>query len=239
MKDYIYTAVCKYSMNTTLGVFFPEYEVDTLNFELKEGPNGVWEFKDYVPLGYIDTSKIQYADKDGNIKETFDFVKNKLSIERFPETITQKDKENLIKDKEEILKSKENSLTMNIKHIEEMKKNEHKRLAELETFLSSIPYSLDDIYNQTLSQYPDSEKAIIPIFASMEKDEYAIFRKLYEIFNDYQKFYDDDENINETLDVEGMMNFFKNYFDHTKDELSSFLIDFQKLYILRMEDNLE
>jgi hypothetical protein len=239
MKDYIYTAVCKYSMNSTLGTFFPEYEVDTINFELKEGPNGVWEIKENVPLGFIDISKIQYADKDGNIKETFDFVKNKLSIDKFPDTITQNEKETLIKNKEEILKSKENSLTMNIKHIEEMKKTEHKRLAELETFLASIPYSLDDIFEKTTKELSDSEKEMIPIFAFMEKDEYSIFRKLYEIFFDYQKFYDDDTNNNNTLDIEGMMNFFKNYFDHSKDELSSFLIDFQKLYISRMEENLE
>lgn len=238
MKDYVYTAVCKYTINSTLAIFFPEMDVDLVNFELKEGPNATYETTESVPLGLIDISKIQYADKEGNIKETFDFVKNKLTIEKYPDIIAQNEKENLIKKKEEILKSKENSLTQNIRHIEEMKKTEHKRLAELENFLSSIPFSLDDIYEYTTKEIQDSEKDMITIFAYMEKDEYLIFRKLYEIFNDYQKFYDD-ENSNNTLDIEGMMNFFKNYFDHTKDELGSFLIDFQKLYISRIEDCLE
>ena len=119
-----------------------------------------------------------------------------------------------------------------------MKKTEHQRLNELEQFLSSIPFSLDDIFEYTTKEIPDCEKDMIPVFAFMEKDEYSIFRKLYEIFNDYQKFYDD-ENSNNTLDIEGMMNFFRNYFDHTKEDLVTLIIDFQKSYLSILEESLE
>lgn len=219
-------------------IFYPEYEnTDLISLELKDG-NGIYEVKKSIPFGDLDISKILYTDKEGNVKETFDFTKNKLIIDKFPDPLLPQEKENVIKKKEEILKSKQNSLTLNIKQIEEMKKTEHQRLNELELFLASIPFSLDDIFEYTIKEIQDCEKDMIPVFAYMEKDEYAIFRKLYEIFNDYQKFYDD-ENSNGTLDIEGMMNFFKNYFDHSKDELGSLTMDFQKLYISRLEDNME
>jgi hypothetical protein len=39
--------------------------------------------------------------------------------------------------------------------------------------------------------------------------------------------------------VEGMINMFKNYFDYSKDELGSLLMEYQKLYISRIEDTME
>jgi len=219
-------------------VFFPQYEhSDTISLELKES-NGIFQVNSKIPFGILDISKVQYTDKDGNIKETFDFIKNKLTIDKFPDPLLPGEKENSIKKKEEILKSKQMSLTSNIKEIEEFKKTENQRLNELEQFLASIPYTLDDIFEYTTKEIQDCEKDMIPIFAYMEKDEYFIFRKLYEIFSDYQKFYDE-ENSNNTLDVEGMINMFKNYFDYSKDELGSLLMEYQKLYISRIEDTME
>ncbi len=205
--------------------------------ELKESA-GVYQISTKIPFGDFNISKIQYTDKEGNVKELFDMIKYPVSIERFPNPLLPKQKADLIKMKEEILQSKQNSLTLNIEQIEEMKKTEHQRLNELEQFLSSIPFTLDEIFEYTTKEIQDCEKDMIPVFAYMEKDEYAIFRKLYEIFNDYQKFYDD-ENSNNTLDVEGMMNFFRNYFDYSKDELGSLIVDFQKLYISRIEESME
>jgi hypothetical protein len=238
LKDYVFTAVCKYIINRPLTAFFPKYEnSDNIVLELKESA-GVYQVSNKIPFGDLDISKIQYRDKEGNVKETFDFSKNKLTIEKYPDPLLPQEKENLVKKKEEILKLKQNSLTLNIKKIEEMKKTEHQRLNELEQFLSSIPFTLDEIFEYTTKEIQDCEKDMIPVFAYMEKDEYAIFRKLYEIFNDYQIFYDD-ENSNNTLDVEGMMNFFRNYFDYSKDELGSLIVDFQKLYISRIEESME
>lgn len=208
-----------------------------MNLVLQEA-SGVFQITKQLPFGDFDISKIQYSDKDGNVKETFDFIKNKLTIEKFPQPLLPHEKENAIKKKEEILKSKQNTLTLNIKQIEELKKSEHQRMNELEQFLASIPFTLDDIFEYTTKEIQDCEKDMIPVFAYMEKDEYAIFRKLYEIFNDYQKFYDD-ENSNNTLDIEGMINFFRNYFDYSKDELSTVLMDFQKLYLSRIEESME
>lgn len=237
-KDDVITAVCKYTINRPLLIFFPKYEnSDNIVLELKES-EGVYKISSKIPFGDLDISKFQYSDKEGNIKESFDFSKDKLTIEKYPDPLLPQEKENLIKKKEEILKSKQNSLTLNIKKIEEMKKTEHQRLNELEQFLSSIPFTLDEIFEYTTKEIQDCEKDMIPVFAYMEKDEYAIFRKLYEIFNDYQKFYDD-ENSNNTLDVEGMMNFFRNYFDHSKDELGSLNLDFQKFYVSRIEESME
>ena len=136
-------------------IFYPQYEnTDNITFELKEN-NGVYQMSSNIPFGDLDISKILYTDKEGNIKETFDFSKNKLVIEKFPDPLLPQEKENVIKKKEEILKSKQNSLTLNIKQIEEMKKTEHQRLNELEQFLSSIPFSLDDIFEYTTKEIQD------------------------------------------------------------------------------------
>jgi len=125
-----------------------------VNLVLQEA-SGVFQITKQLPFGDFDISKIQYSDKDGNVKETFDFIKNKLTIEKFPQPLLPHEKENAIKKKEEILKSKQNTLTLNIKQIEELKKSEHQRMNELEQFLASIPFTLDDIFEYTTKEIQD------------------------------------------------------------------------------------
>jgi len=238
-KDYVFSVacVCNYKIMSSLSVFFPgvkeEYAFDLDEIGAKN-KSELYQGIHKLPIGSLDFSKITYKDRDGNVKESVD-NKNKITIEKFPEPLLMPERENIIRQKESMIKSKELALRQNIKKIEEEKQTEEQRLRELQDFLQSLPFSLDEIFEYANKEIQDATKDLIAIFAHLEKDEYLIFKKLSEIFNDYCKFYDDSSQ-SESIDIEALMSFYKNYLDHKKEDLSSLLGDLQKFYLSRIDN---
>ena len=74
---------------------------------------------------------------------------------------------------------------------------------------------------------------MIQIFAFLEKDEYLLFKDLYDIYYDYTKYNKNEDNIT----LECLMNFYNHYFDHKKEELSTLLFDCQKFILNRSTIN--
>lgn len=123
------------------------------------------------------------------------------------------EREQIIREKEEAIKNKENELKGLINKLEEDKKKEEDRLQELQDFLYSIPFSLDDVYDATLTQIQGAEADLDPIFQSFNDNEFEYFRNLYEIFDDYSKYFNEDRNYGEFIDINAVKHFFLTYID--------------------------
>lgn len=234
-RDYLFWVTLSYKIHPPLMTFFPDAK-EMLTVELEEignkNKNELYQGIIKLPFGQVDYIKLHYKDKEGNEKETTDF-RNKVTIDRFPEPLLYNEREVLIRQKEAMIKSKESALRSSIKNIEQEKESEAQRLKELQNFLASLPFSIDDIFEYTNKEIPDATNDMIDIFSYLEKDEYFIFRKLFEIFSFYSKFYE--ESHTNTIDIEALMSFYKSYFDFKKDELASIVSDFKKFYISRVE----
>lgn len=123
------------------------------------------------------------------------------------------EREQIIREKEEAIKNKENELKSLINKIEEDKKKEEDRLQELQDFLYSIPFSLDDVYDATLTQIQGAEADLDPIFQSFNDNEFEYFRNLYEIFDNYSKYFNEDKDYGEFIDINAVKHFFLTYID--------------------------
>jgi hypothetical protein len=189
-----------------------------------------------LPLGSLIMQKLIYFDKEGGEKEA-DMKKNSVSLEIFPSPLLPEEKEKMIIDKEYVIKNKEINLKATIKQIEKDKLDEEIRVKELREFLESLPFSFDEIFEYTNKEIHDATKDLIKIFAYLEKNEYLIFKKLSEIFKDYCNFYESPDS--QVLDVESLMHFYKYFIDHSKPEMSNVIVDFQKFYLMRIENMLE
>jgi hypothetical protein len=206
--------------------------------EIGSGRNELYEANLKLPLGSIREKKILFCERDKTTyeKEVIDFNKNEVTILTFPEPLLAREKEKYIRLKESLIRNKEINLKESIRNIENKKISDEYRLRKIDEYLQSIPYTLEEIYEYVKNEIQFSEKDIIELFCFLEANEFLMFRKLYEIFSDYCKYYDD--NANQTIDFEAMMNFFKNYFEH-KMELKNLIPDFHRLYGDRYESNPE
>jgi len=114
---------------------------------------------------------------------------------------------------------------------------EQKRLRKLEETIFLIPYSLEEIFEYTTKEIPDTESEFIKVFANFENNEFELHIMLHDIFNDYFKYCKDqiEESLQEELtekviNVNAMMHFYMTYFDTAKDDLSGLLLEFQKFH---------
>lgn len=185
-----------------------------------------------LPQGALTLQKLIYFDKEGGEKEA-DLKKNSLTIEIFPNPLLPEEKEKMIFDKEYLIRTKESNLKVTIKQIQKEKLDEEFRVKELREFLDSLPFTFDEIFEYTNKEIHDATKDLTKIFAFLEKNEYLLFKKLSEIFNDYSEFYEDSST--QVVDVESLMHFYKYYIDHSKSEMSNVITDFQKYYQIRSE----
>ena len=114
---------------------------------------------------------------------------------------------------------------------------EQKRLKKLEETIFLIPYSLEEIFEYTTKEIPDTESEFIKVFANFENNEFELHIMLHDIFNDYFKYCKEaiEEKLQEELtekvfNVNAMMHFYMTYFDTAKDDLSGLLLEFQKFH---------
>lgn len=237
-KDFNFSVLLKYKMHHTSNSFFPAYVLtDQITIDLKETGKETYQATTDLPFGSLEVLKILFFDKENVTRETFDFSKNKILVEMFPEPLLLKEKEQIIRNKESLMREKEISLKKSIKQIEEQKFQEEQRLKELEEFLANIPYSLEEIFDYCSLELLDARKDLINIFAFLESEEYKYFKKIYQIFQSYAKFYDEDKN--PCLDIESLMHFYRSYFNPERDELSSIVNDFQKYFHSRYDEKNE
>jgi hypothetical protein len=225
-----------FKIHPPYGIFFPNQK-ENFNVLLEEigvkGKMELFQANMNMPVGNLEVNKVFYKDVNDVDKEA---VGGKVTIDRYPDPLLQDQREKLIREKESMIKKKEYSLKQNIRNIEEQKKAEAIRLKELQVFLKSLPFSIDDIFEYSNKEIQDATKDLVSIFSILEKDEYSLFKKLYEIFNDYCKFYADDAT---TIDIESLMSFYKHYFDHSKETLLSIITDLQKYYFDRLPSSSE
>jgi hypothetical protein len=234
--DFTYLVTLNLRILPNIAVFFPEYNpnVHTFALELEQIGNKreLYKIDKDIPMGALDFVKLSYRDKDGVLKDSFDH-KNQIKMDKFPEPLLPEQKEAMISSKELLIKKKEQSLVQNIQYIEDEKHNEEIRLKALEQFLSSLPFSLSEIYEHTSKEIPDTGKKLIKIFNYFQADEFFLFKVIWKLFEFFCKFYDD--NPEHVIDLESLIYFFKNFFDHKKEETSHLQSDFVKFYSSRVE----
>ncbi len=114
---------------------------------------------------------------------------------------------------------------------------EKNRLKKLEETISLIPDSLEEIFDYTIKEIPDTESEFIKVFANFESNEFEMHILLYDIFNDYYRYCKNSieealngELPNQLIDINSIMHFYLTYFDHSKDDLSGLMTDFIKMH---------
>ena len=75
-----------------------------------------------------------------------------------------------------------------------------------------------------------NEQDLVEIFELLERNEYFVFRKLFEIFFDYCQFYD--KNIDLTIDSVAVLNFL-NLFYRRRKGVEKIGEEFENLYLSR------
>lgn len=216
---------------------FSEYKVNDIHdvcLALSTKSNEYFEKEIQLPYGEVTVQKIYYKEKEDNIKEVSDMNKNKIVIEKFPDPLLNSDKEEIIKKKELDILYKERELQVSIKKIEQEKYIEEERITELRNFLESIPFSLDDVYYMTISNITNSEADLDPIFEIFHKNEFTYFKKLYQIFDEYSVYYNEDLEYGEFICLDAIKNFFITFFNKNKStEYESINNTFKYFYLDR------
>ena len=77
-----------------------------------------------------------------------------------------------------------------------------------------------------------SEQDLVEIFELLERNEYRIYRKLFDIFHGYLQYYLDNENM--SIDAISVINFLNLFFGHRKN-VDKIAEEFQSLYLSRLE----
>ena len=80
--------------------------------------------------------------------------------------------------------------------------------------MTQIPYTLEEVYQYVKEQLDMNEQDLVEIFELLERNEYFVFRKLFEIFFDYCQFYD--KNIDLTIDSVAVFNFLNLFYRRRK-----------------------
>jgi hypothetical protein len=244
-KDYQYRIEFKFEIEEYLKPYFPDMK-NVISCTMKEtSRKGEYEGKIKVPFGSLVQSRIIYCSKDNDTwdRETTDFIKNDLTLEKTPKLLSPKERENYLRAKEDAIRAKEIKIKQDIINAERAKQEEHVRMINLREYMSQIPFSLEEIYDYTQHELTMSEQNLVEIFELLERNEYSIFRKLFEIFNDYCKFYDNN-TVNNTyanpndiiLSIDGLAetNFLTTFFEG-RDNLGGLAEEFHREYISRFE----
>lgn len=233
-KDNKFKLEYNFEIEENISLFFPEFK-DKLYFELEETERkGEFFGERKIPFGKMKLEKIIFCEKNSDAwdKETTDFIKNDVVLKKTPDVLTPSAKEEYLRSKEEKIRDKEIKIKQDIINAEKQKKEEELRMIKLKEYMGQIPYTLEEIYSYTQSELTMDEQDLVEIFELLERNEYLIFRKLFEIFNDYCKFYQDNEEL--TIDGLAENNFLSTYFDK-RDNLEDITEEFQREYISRFE----
>ncbi len=236
-KDNKFKVELSYEINPKLALFFPEYG-DTISIDVNVNPKSRREYNlegdIKIPFGTLKPKKILFCNKNADVfdKETTDFLKNELTFTTSPEMLTDDDKENYLRKKEELIRDKEIQIKQNIINAEKEKREEEERFEQLKRYMTQIPYTLEEVYQYVKEQLDMNEQDLVEIFELLERNEYFIFRKLFEIFFDYCQFYENNTEL--TIDSIAVLNFL-NLFYRNRKNVEKIGEEFENLYLSRLE----
>ena len=236
-KDNKFKVVFNYQILPKIATFFPEYG-KTIEVEMKSMSKGK---KDYnfegeikIPFGTLKQSKILFCQKNSDEydKETSDFSKNELTFFTNNEMLSDEDKESYLRKKEDLIKDKEIKIKQNIIDEKKKKKEEEERFEKLKRYMTQIPFTLEEVYQYVKEQIDMNDQDLVEIFELLERNEYYVFRKLFEIFFDYCQFYENNTEL--TIDSIAVLNFLNLFFRNNKN-VEKIGEEFENLYISRLE----
>ena len=236
-KDNKFKVVFNYEILPKIAMFFPQYG-NTVEVEMKSTSKGK---KDYylegevkIPFGKLKQNKIIFCQKTADVydKETSDFTKNELTYTTTNEILSDDDKEKYLRKKEELIRDKEIKIKQNIIDAEKEKREQEERFEQLKKYMTQIPFTLEEVYQYVKEQIDMNEQDLVEIFELLERNEYFIFRKLFEIFFDYCQFYENNTDL--TVDSIAILNFLNLFFGNNKnvDKIGE---EFENLYLSRLE----
>ena len=236
-KDNKFKVVFSYEILPKIAMFFPQYG-NTVEVEMKSVSKGK---KDYylegeakIPFGKLKQNKIVFCQKTADIydKETSDFSKNELSYTTTNEILSDDDKEKYLRKKEELIRDKEIKIKQNIIDAEKEKRDQEERFEQLKKYMTQIPFTLEEVYQYVKDQIDMNEQDLVEIFELLERNEYFVFRKLFEIFFDYCQFYENNTDL--TVDSVAIKNFLNLFFGNNKN-VNKIDEEFENLYLSRLE----
>ena len=236
-KDNKFKVVFNYEILPKIAMFFPQYG-NTVEVEMKSTSKGK---KDYylegevkIPFGKLKQNKIIFCQKTADIydKETSDFSKNELSYTTTNEILSDDDKEKYLRKKEELIRDKEIKIKQNIIDAEKEKRDQEERFEQLKKYMTQIPFTLEEVYQYVKDQIDMNEQDLVEIFELLERNEYFVFRKLFEIFFDYCQFYENNTDL--TVDSVAIKNFLNLFFGSNKN-VNKIDEEFENLYLSRLE----
>ena len=236
-KDNKFKIELYYEINPKLALFFPQYG-NTITLDVNVNPK---TRRDYnlegdtkIPFGTLKPKRIFFCNKNTDTfdKETTDFLKNELSFTTSPEMLSDDDKENYLRKKEELIRDKEIQIKENNINDEKEKREEEERFEQLKRYMTQIPYTLEEVYQYVKEQIDMNDQDLVEIFELLERNEYYVFRKLFEIFFDYCQFYENNTEL--TIDSIAVLNFL-NLFFRTRKNVEKIGEEFENLYLSRLE----
>ena len=236
-KDNKFKVEFHYEINPKLALFFPQYG-DTITVDVNVNPKSR---RDYnlegdikIPFGKLKQKRILFCHKSTDVfdKETADFLKNEVSFTTAPEMLSDDDKENYLRKKEELIRDKEIQIKQNIINAEKEKREEEERFEQLKRYMTQIPYTLEEVYQYVKEQLDMNDQDLVEIFELLERNEYFVFRKLFEIFFDYCQFYENNTEL--TIDSIAVLNFL-NLFYRNRKNVEKIGEEFENLYLSRLE----
>ena len=235
-KDNRFKIEFDYELLSKLSFIFPEYNGGTISEEViaKTRRNDLFEAEMKIPFGTLKPKRILFCNKDQDTfdKETSDFIKNEINFSCTPELLSESEKENYLRKKEDTIRDKELKIKENILNAEKEKREEEERFEQLKKYMTQIPFTLEEVYFYVKDQIDMNEQDLVEIFELLERNEYFIFRKLFEIFFNYCRFYDNNTNL--TVDATSVNNFFNLFFGGRKN-VENIAEEFQNLYLSRLE----
>ena len=236
-KDNKFKVVFNYEILPKIASFFPQYGT-TIEVEMKSTSKGR---KDYnfegetkIPFGKLKPVKVLFCQKNADTfdKETSDFSKNELSFTTSNEMLSDEDKEQYLRKKEDLIRDKEIKIKQNIIDAEKEKKEEEERFEKLKKYMTQIPFTLEEVYQYVKDQIDMNDQDLVEIFELLERNEYLVYRKLFEIFFDYCQFYENNTDL--TIDSIAVLNFLNLFFRNNKN-VEKIGEEFENLYISRLE----
>ena len=236
-KDNKFKVELTYEINPKLALFFPGYG-DTISIDVNVNPKSRREYNlegdIKIPFGTLKPKRILFCHKSAEVfdKETEDFLKNELTFTTTPEMLSDDDKENYLRKKEELIRDKEIQIKQNIINAEKEKKEEEERFEQLKRYMTQIPYTLEEVYQYVKEQLDMNDQDLVEIFELLERNEYFVFRKLFEIFFDYCQFYDNNTDL--TIDSVAVLNFLNVFYKNRKG-VEKIGEEFENLYLSRLE----
>ena len=236
-KDNKFKVELTYEINPKLALFFPGYG-DTISIDVNVNPKSRREYNlegdIKIPFGTLKPKRILFCHKSAEVfdKETEDFLKNELTFTTTPEMLSDDDKENYLRKKEELIRDKEIQIKQNIINAEKEKKEEEERFEQLKRYMTQIPYTLEEVYTYVKDQLDMNDQDLVEIFELLERNEYFVFRKLFEIFFDYCQFYENNTDL--TIDSVAVLNFLNVFYKNRKG-VEKIGEEFENLYLSRLE----